>query len=100
MSTKLGVTENFVSSLYLLIQSSTLKKCIEHGFGHFITRSERIKTMTIGGLDRRHVGGQNKRKFVHKVCIKMAGNSQRRKMSLFLSTNMAAMTSHANHQKD
>ena len=30
MSTKLGVTENFVSSLYLLIQRSTLKKCIEH----------------------------------------------------------------------
>ena len=30
VSTKLGVTENFVSSLYLLIQSSTLKKCIEH----------------------------------------------------------------------
>ena len=24
------ITENFVSSLYLLIQSSTLKKCIEH----------------------------------------------------------------------
>ena len=30
VSTKLGVTENFVSLLYLLIQSSTLKKCIEH----------------------------------------------------------------------
>ena len=30
VSTKLGVTENFVSSLHLLIQSSTLKKCIEH----------------------------------------------------------------------
>ena len=30
VSTKLGVTENFVSTLYLLIQSSTLKKCIEH----------------------------------------------------------------------
>ena len=30
VSTKLGVTENFVSSLYLLIQSSTIKKCIEH----------------------------------------------------------------------
>ena len=30
VSMKLGVTENFVSSLYLLIQSSTLKKCIEH----------------------------------------------------------------------
>ena len=30
VSTKLGVTENFVSSLYLLIQSATLKKCIEH----------------------------------------------------------------------
>ena len=26
----LSLTENFVSSLYLLIQSSTLKKCIEH----------------------------------------------------------------------
>ena len=25
-----SLTENFVSSLYLLIQSSTLKKCIEH----------------------------------------------------------------------
>ena len=24
------IRENFVSSLYLLIQSSTLKKCIEH----------------------------------------------------------------------
>ena len=30
VSTKLGVIKNFVSSLYLLIQSSTLKKCIEH----------------------------------------------------------------------
>ena len=31
MSTKLGVSENFVSSLSLVIQSSTrLKKCIEH----------------------------------------------------------------------
>ena len=30
VSTKLGVTENFVFLLYLLIQSSTLKKCIEH----------------------------------------------------------------------
>ena len=30
VSTKLGVTENFVSSLYLFIQSSTLKECIEH----------------------------------------------------------------------
>ena len=52
----------------------------------------------IGGLHCRHVGGQNKRKFVHIVCIKMKVNSQRRKILLFLSTNMAAMTSHANHQ--
>ena len=52
----------------------------------------------IGGLHRRHVDGQNKGKFVHKVCIKMAGNSPRRKISLFLPNNMAAMTSHANHQ--
>ena len=52
----------------------------------------------IGGFHCRHVGGQNKRKFVHIVCIKMEVNSQRRKILLFLSTNMAAMTSHANHQ--
>ena len=32
-----------------------------------------------------HVGGQNKRKFAHTVCTEM-------------STNMATMTSHANHQ--
>ena len=52
----------------------------------------------IGGLHRSHVGGQNKRKFVHKVCTKMAGNSQRGKISLFLYTNMAVMTSRANHR--
>ena len=50
------------------------------------------------GLHWRHIGGQNKRKFVHLVCIKMEVNSQRRKMLFFLSTNMAAMTSPANHQ--
>ena len=52
----------------------------------------------IGGFHCRHVGGQNKRKFVHVVCIKIEVNSQRRKILLFLSTNMAAMTSRANHQ--
>ena len=53
----------------------------------------------IDGFHCRHVGGQNKRKFVHIVCIKIEVNSHRRKILLFLSTNMAAMTSHANHQK-
>ena len=52
----------------------------------------------IGGLSCRHLGGKNKRNFVHKVCIKMAMNSQRRKILLFLSTIMATVTSHANHQ--
>ena len=55
-------------------------------------------TARIGGLHYHHVGVQNKRKFVHIVCTKMKVNSQRRKILLFLSTNMAAMTSHANHQ--
>ena len=41
---------------------------------------------------------KTKNKFVHIVCIKMAVNSKRRKILLFLSTNMAAMTSHANDQ--
>ena len=35
------------------------------------------------------------KEFTHIVCIKMVVNSQRRKILLFLSTNMAAMTSHA-----
>ena len=48
-----------------------------------------------GDLHFRHVGGQNKLKFAHIVCIKIAVNSQRRKVLLFLSTNMAAMTSNA-----
>ena len=52
----------------------------------------------IVGLHCNHVGGQNKRKFAHIVCIKMEVNTQRRKILLFLSTNMAAMTSHAIHQ--
>ena len=53
----------------------------------------------IGGWHCRHVGGQkNKSKFARKVCIKLAFNSPRRKILLFLSTNMAAMTSHTNHQ--
>ena len=54
--------------------------------------------VSFGGLQFRRVGGQNKRKFAHLFCIKMAVNFQRRKILLFLSTNMAAMTSHVNHQ--
>ena len=56
--------------------------------------------LSIGGSHCRHmhVGVQNKRKFVHIVCIKMEVKSQRRKILLFMYTNMAAMTSHANHQ--
>ena len=57
-----------------------------------------IQSLTIGGFHCRHIGGQNKRKFVHVVCIKIEVISHRRKILLFLSTNMAAMTSHANHQ--
>ena len=62
------------------------------------TTTGRSRGAFIDGFHCRHAGGQNKRKFVHKVCIIMKVNSQRRKMVLFLSTNMAAMTSHANHQ--
>ena len=45
----------------------------------------------IGGLHCCHVGGQKKRKFIQKVCIKMAVNAQRGKSLSFLSTNMAAV---------
>ena len=54
------------------------------------------RSSAIDGLHCRHVGGQNKRKFAHIVCIKMAVNYPRRKILFFLSTNMVAMTSHAN----
>ena len=50
----------------------------------------------MGGLHCCHVGVQNKRKFVHIVCIKMELSPRGEK--LFLYTNMAAMTSHVNHQ--
>ena len=43
----------------------------------------------IRGLHRRHVGVQNKTKFVHIVCIKMEVKFQRRKILLSLYTNMA-----------
>ena len=39
-----------------------------------------VKLTGIGGLHCCHVGGQNKRKFVYIVCIKMKVNSQRRKI--------------------
>ena len=52
----------------------------------------------IGGLHCRRVGGQNKSKFAHIFYIKMAVYSPSKKMLLFLSTNVAAVKSHAKHQ--
>ena len=54
-----------------------------------LSRERMIRS--IGGFHCHHVGGQNKRKFVHIVCIKIEVNSHRRKILLFLSTNMAAL---------
>ena len=45
-----------------------------------------------------HVGGQNKRIFPRKIYMKIEFSSQRREMLLFLTTNMAAVTSRANQQ--
>ena len=64
----------------------------------FAVELDVIPNLSVDGLHRRHVGGQNKRNFVLIVCIKIEVNSQRRKILLFMYTNMAAMTSHANHQ--
>ena len=45
-----------------------------------------------------HVGGQNKKIFPRRICMKIDFSSQRREMLLFLTTNMAAATSRANQQ--
>ena len=45
-----------------------------------------------------HVGGQNKRIFPRRIYMKIEFSSQRREMLLFLTTNMAAVTSRANQQ--
>ena len=45
-----------------------------------------------------HVGGQNKRIFPWRICMKIVFSSQRREMLLFLTTNMAPVTSSANQQ--
>ena len=45
-----------------------------------------------------HVGGQNKRIFPRRIYMKINFSSQRREMLLFLTTNMAAVTSRVNQQ--
>ena len=45
-----------------------------------------------------HVGAENKRIFPWRICMKIVFSSQRREMLLFLTTNMAAVTSSANQQ--
>ena len=45
-----------------------------------------------------HVGGQNKRIFPRRIYMKIEFSSQRRVMLLFLTSNMAAVTSRANQQ--
>ena len=80
------------------IQQEQLMEWSSEGEGEGTTRKESFVIFNplyiiIGGLHCRHVGVQSKRKFVHIVCIKMEVNSQRRKILLFLNTNMAAMTS-------
>ena len=42
-----------------------------------------------------HVGGQNNTILFRRICIKIKFSSQRRDRPLFLTTNMAAMTSRA-----
>ena len=45
-----------------------------------------------------HVGGQYNRIFSRRIYLKTEFSSQRREMILFLTTDMAAVTSHANQQ--
>ena len=45
-----------------------------------------------------HVGGQYNRIFSRRIYMKIEFSSQRREMLLFLTTNMAAVTSRANQQ--
>ena len=45
-----------------------------------------------------HVGGQNKRIFPRRIYMKIEFSFQRREMLLFLTTNIASVTSRANQQ--
>ena len=45
-----------------------------------------------------HVGSQNKRIFPRRIYMKIEFSSQRREMLLFLTTNLAPVTSRANQQ--
>ena len=45
-----------------------------------------------------HVGGQYNTILFRRICMKIEFSSQRRETVLFLTTNMAAVTSRANQQ--
>ena len=61
-------------------------------------KRNRFRFLVCNHVTRRHVGGQNKRLFPRRIYMNIEFSSQRREMILFLTTNMAAVTSRANHQ--
>ena len=57
-----------------------------------------VQFLVCNHVTRRPCWGQNKRIFPRRIYMKIEFSSQRREMLLFLTTNMAAVTSRANQQ--
>ena len=64
-----------------------------HFYANFVDEFSFDLSTNMGVMQTAYnVGGKNKRKFAHIVCIKMEVNPQRRKILLFHTKNIAAMT--------
>ena len=62
------------------------------------TRTAKRQFLVCNHVTRRPCWGQYNRNFAGKINMKIEFSSQRREMLLFLTTNMAAVTSRANQQ--
>ena len=65
---------------------------------YIIERSYKLNSWFATTWQGGHVGGQCNRVFSRRIYMKIEFSSQRREMLLFLTTNMAAVTSRANQQ--
>ena len=79
------------------MKDKVLKSSVHELISHFDV--DLIAILGLQSLDKVAMLGVNKTEFfVEEIYMKIQFSSQRREMLLFLSTNMAAVTSRANQQ--